>query len=94
MLYEQDVEAILTNTGDSSPTDYLWSHLQLDLATIGKALSHSPDQCTVILHHIITSLRQKKGEDYLIISPHDKEQSPFSTHFTLLHRMKKASLHW
>ena len=61
----QAVPALITNPAGQSvqqSADFLWRHLQYDLATISRALNRSPDDCLVLLHHLITRLRQQHGK--------------------------------
>ena len=42
--------------------EFLWSHLQSDLATLGNATNKSPDDCVILLHHVIDTIaRSKEG---------------------------------
>ena len=61
----QAVSALITNPPGQSAqqsADFLWHHLLYDLATISRAMNRSPDDCLVLLHHLITSLRQQYGK--------------------------------
>ena len=58
----QAVQAILSNRKNEAAAQFLWHHLQLDLATIGKALNRGPDQSSILLHHVITGLKKNRSK--------------------------------
>ena len=46
--------------------DFLWAHLHCDLGTLGKATNKSPDDCVILLHHVIDAMAKpikRLGED-------------------------------